>query len=233
MSAAVLSERISGVTSTGRTVGVLVLAHLVAAMFLPFVMLDIVRGSEGLLVNAANHAGTVRAAVLIFFAGTAMAIAVSISAYPVISRHSPATARWLFAIAVAAFTLQTVDNGALMSLLSLSQEYVKAGTTKPEVFETVALIANAMRKWAHFTYLLVAVSWMALLYIALLRCALVPRALAIVGLLACITQIASVSLRVIFGYPPIMELAMPLGPVHLTLAIWLMVKGFDQKSSRA
>ncbi len=234
MSSAVMTESFRSATPvapSGRTLGGLVLAHLVAAMFLPFLMVDIVRGSQGLMVNAASHAGTIRAAVLIFFAGTAMAMAAAIAAYPVVSRHSPAMARWLVAIAVAGFTLQAVDNGALMSLLSLSQEYVKVGPAKPDVFQAVALVAEAMRKWAHFTYLLVAVSWMALLYVALLRCALVPRPLAILGLLACLSQIASVSLRVIFGYEPIMQLAMPLGPIQATLAVWLMVKGFRSSSA--
>lgn len=226
MSTVALPERVGTAKPTGRIVGALVLAHLALALFVPFVMVDGVRGSEGLLVNAAASAGTVRVAALILLFGSALAVALAIAAWPVIRRYSEAMALWLVAIAVAGFTLQTVDNGALMSMLSLSQDYVKAGAAKPDVFEAVGLVANALRKWTHFTYLLVAVSWMALLYVALLRFALVPRALATIGLLGCLTQIAAVTMRVWFGYPPIMELAMPLGPIHLALAVWLMVKGF-------
>src|SRR5690242_3843636 len=124
MNTAVIDKAVSN-KGTGRTVGALVLAHLVFAMFLPFFLIDGIRGKEGLLANAAAHAGEFRTAIMVFFAGTALAIAASAAAWRGVRQYSPALAAWLVAMATAAFTLQAVDSGALMSLLSLSSEMAK------------------------------------------------------------------------------------------------------------
>ena len=233
MSTAVMTQGFVGsAKSTGRTVGALVLAHLALAMFLPFVIVDRIRGTEGILANGAAHASEMRVAILIFFVGTSLAIATSVAAWPVVRQYSSALALWLVTMATAAFTLQAVDSGALMSLLSLSQEYAKAGTAKAEVFEAAGMVANAARRWTHFTYLLVAVSWMALVHFVLYRCALVPRALAVLGMIACFSQIYGVTIRAIWGYPLMMQLAIPLAPIHAAVAVWLMVKGFPERRTQ-
>jgi len=96
---------------TGRIVGVLLLAHFAAALIVPFVLLDRVRGSEGLLTNAAGSPVQVRAAVLLLFAGTAVAVGIAITALPVFLQHSETMAFWLLALAVAGFSLQAVEIG--------------------------------------------------------------------------------------------------------------------------
>ncbi len=141
-------------------------------------------------------------------------------------------AYWLLALATAGFALQAVDNGALLSILSLSQEYAQAGAAKSELFQSLGLVAGAARKWAHYSYLLVAVSWLFLLYCLLYRFRLVPRALAALGLVGCLLQISGVTLRGIFGYPPMTVLAMPLAPIHVAAALWLLVKGFPEIALR-
>ena len=226
MSSAIMAPKIGTARGAGRTVGAFVLAHLALAMFLPFFMLDQIRGTEGIIANAAAHAGEFRAAILIFFLGTSMAIAAAIAAWPAVQRYSSAMALWLVVIAAAAFTLQAVDSGALMAMLSVSQEYAKADASKAQTLEAVSLVLNSLRRWTHFTYLGVAVGWMALLYVVLCRFALVPRLLAAIGFAACLLQMWAVTGRALFGLPLIMALAVPLGPIQLTLALWLMVKGF-------
>jgi hypothetical protein len=135
---------------------------------------------------------------------------------------------WLVALAVAGFTLQTVDNGRILAMLALSQEYARAGSTRPELFQGLALVVGAARKWSHYTYLLVAVVWVFLFFAVLYRFHLVPRALALAGLITSLMQIAGVSLRVIMGFAPEMRLAVPLGPCYLGLAVWLIIKGFAE-----
>jgi hypothetical protein len=215
----------------GRIVGILVLIHLAVGLFVPFVMLDRVKRSVGLVAGAAAGAGQVRAAVLLLFVGGAIAIAIAITSFPVFRRCSPAMALWLLALAIAGFSLQAVDNGALLSALSLSQEYAKADASKMELFQGLAVVVNAARKWAHYCSLLVVVSWMFLLYSVLYRFRLVPRALAALGLVATLLQISGVTLRGLFGYPPETRLAMPLAPAYVALAVWLMVKGFEERHS--
>ncbi|MGH9779835.1 MAG: DUF4386 domain-containing protein [Candidatus Acidiferrales bacterium] len=215
--------------SAGQTVGILLLAHTAAGLIVPFVLLDRVRGSAGLLANAAGSAGQVRAAVLLLFVGSAMAIAITIAAMPVFRRYSSAMALWLLALGVAAFSLQAVDNAAILTMLSLSQEYATAGAAKTELIEALALVAGSARRWAHYSALLMVGSWIFLLYALLYRFRLVPRALAGFGLIASLGQIAGVTLRGLLGYSPMTVLAMPLAPAYVALAVWLMVKGFDER----
>ncbi len=214
---------------TGRIVGLLVFMHLAVGLMLPFIMLDRVKRATGLVQGAAAHPGEVRAAVLLLFVGGAIVIAITIAAFPVIRRCSQAMALWLLALAIAGFSLQAVDNGAILAALSLSQEYAKAQASQVELFQGLGVMANAARKWAHYGALLVAVSWISLFCTALYRFRLVPRVLAGLGIVASLLQIAGVTLRGVLGYPPETRLAMPLAPVYVTLAVWLMVKGFDER----
>jgi hypothetical protein len=223
-----LGAEMDSAARVGRVTGGLVLAHLVAGLIVPFVLLDRVRGTGGFLVNAATSPGQMRAAVILLFAGSAVAIGIAITALPVIGRCSRAAGLWLVALAVAAFSLQAVDSGRLLSLLSLSQEYASAGPARAELFQALGLVAGASRKWAHYSYLLVVGSWICLLYASLFRFRLVPRALAGLGLVAVLLQVYGVTLRALFGYPPDTRLAVPLAPAYILLAVWLLVKGFSR-----
>jgi len=210
----------------GRLVGLLLLVHLAVGLITPFILLDQVRGSAGLLANAAGSPVQFRTAVLLLMVGSAMALAVAVAGGPVFRRHGESTAFALPALAVAAFSLQVVDTAALMSLLALSQEYVRPDAVKGELHQTLAVVIGAGRGWVHYSYLLVAVSWILLLNAALFRFRLVPRALAALGAAASLLQITGVSVLGLLGSAPIMVMAMPLAPAYLGLAGWLMIRGF-------
>jgi Domain of unknown function (DUF4386) len=212
-----------------RTVGILLLLHIAVGLSTPFILLHAPIGPRGFLLDAAENALQLRTAVFLLTVGSAFAIGVAVVALPLLRRYSSAMAFWLLALAVAAFVLQVVDNGRLLSMLSLSQEYARTGTPNSELFQSLAFVVGSARKWAHFMYLLVAVSWIFLLFTLMFRFRLVPRALAAFGIIASLLQIIGVPLRVVMGYPPEMRVAMPLAPAYVTLALWLLVKGFDEQ----
>lgn len=216
---------------SGRAVGVLLLLHLAVGLIVPFAMLDRVRGDAGFLERAAASPDLVRAAVFLLFAGSAIAIGISIAALPVFRRFSSGASLWLLAMAVAGFSLQAVDNGALLSMLSLSEEYAEASAPRADLVQALSLAVGSARRWAHFTSLLVVGSWILLLCSLLYRTRLVPRTLAAFGILGSVLQITGVPLRALSGLAPDPRLAMPLAPAYVALAVWLMVKGFDQRPS--
>ena len=82
-------------------------------------------------------------------------------------------------------------------MLSLSQEYAKAGAGKVDLFQALAVG-----------------SWIFLLCGLLYRFRLVPPALAAFGLVGSVFQITGVTLRALWGYPPEPRLAMPLAPAY-------------------
>lgn len=213
---------------TGRIAGGLLLLHFAFGLMVPFMLLHApVVAKPGFLGNAATHATQLRVAVFMLFAGSAIPIAVSICSFGWFRRHSQGAALWLIVIATAGFALQAADNAALMSLLSLSERYTEAAVSgQTAAFEGLAIVAGAARRWAHYTALLLAVTWIVAFCATLFRSRAVPRALAALGVVAALLQIGSVTLRGFLGYPPEMRLAMPLAPVYVAIAIWLMVKGF-------
>jgi hypothetical protein len=227
MSGSVTTEH-SG-KSVGRTVGVLLLLHLAAGLTVPFILLHSLTAPPGFLANGAGIPNQVRATVLLLFVGSAIAIGISCAAWSVFRQYSSAMALWVLAFAVASFSLQAVDNAHLLSMLSLSQEYVKAGADKADLFQALAIVVGSARKWSHYSFLLVVGTWILLLCGVLYRFRLVPRALAAFGLVGSMLQIAGVTLRGLWGYPPETRLAMPLAPAYVALALWLIVKGFDER----
>ncbi len=212
----------------GRTVGILILLHLALGLITPFVIIDHIRTPAGLLVNAAANAAQLRVAVLLLFVGSAIPLAIASTAWPVLRRYNSAMALWLFALASTGFTLQVVDGGALLSTLSLSQEYAKPEAATVGAFQSVGIAVSAIRKWTHFTYLLVAVSWIFLFCATLYRFRLAPRILTSLGIITGAFQIYGVTLRTIFGYAPQMLLAIPLAPAYVAIAVWLIARGFDE-----
>lgn len=213
----------------GRTVGVLLLLHLAAGLIVPFILLHPLVSPQGFLASAATIPNQVRAAVMLLFAGSAMPIGACCVALRVFRQYNSAAAYWLLALAVTSFALQAADNAHLLSMLSLSQAYAEAGSANTQVFQTVGVALGALRKWSHYSFLLVVGCWIFLLHCFLYRFRLVPRVLAAFGLLGAVGQIAGVTLRGLWGYPPETRLAMPLAPAYVAVAVWLIVKGFDER----
>ena len=215
--------------TAGRTVGVLLLLHLAAGLITPFILLHPLVSPPGFLGSAATIPNQVRAAVMLLFVGSALTIGVSCAALGTFRQYSAAAAYWLLSLAIASFALQAADNAHLLSMLSLSQAYAEAGSSSTQLFQTVAVALGALRKWSHYSFLLVVGCWIFLLNSLLYRFRVVPRVLAAFGLLGAIGQIAGVTLRGLWGYSPETRLAMPLAPAYLALGIWLIVRGFAER----
>src|SRR3954469_16144557 len=223
----------SSAKDVGKTVEVLLLLHLTAGLMVPFMMLHTLVSPPGFLASAAAIPNQVRAAVFLLFFGSALAIGIAAAAWSVFRQYSAAMALCLLALAIASFTLQAVDNAHLLSMLALSQQYLEAGPAKTELFQSLALVVGAARKWSHYSFLLMIGSWIFLLYSLLYRFRLVPRWLAAVGLLGAVGQIAGVTLRGPWGLPPETRLAIPLAPAYVALAVWLIVRGFDERNRQS
>jgi len=180
--------------TVGRTVGLLVLLQGIGAALVNFVLFAPVIAPPGFLVNAAPHALRVGATALLGILAGAVATAIAITVLPLFKKYSERMALWLLALAIAAFALAVVENGTLMSLLSLSQAYAASNGADPASFEGLRGVVAASRNWAHFTHLVVGGSTFLVLYATTFRFALIPRALAALGNAAFVLQMATVSL---------------------------------------
>ena len=217
--------------SMGRIIGILLLVQL-AGLIVPFVLLHpLTTGPAGFLANAAGASLQIKVAVFLLFANCGLTIGIAIPALPLFRHYSEAMALWLVVLSVIMFLLQAVDNVHVLSMLSLSQQYAQAGGPA-ELFQTLAAVVGSTRRWAHYSELLVIDCWIFLLYSLLYRLALVPRALAVFGLLTVMLHFTGIPLPGFMGYSLVTMMGVPMAFSHVALAIWLMVKGFEDRHRR-
>lgn len=214
--------------NAGRTAGALIILQALGGYLSNFGLLGPATAPPGFLVNAAPHALRVGMAALVGMVAGALATAIAITVLPVFRKYSERMAMAFLALAIAALSLAVVENGRVMSLLSLSQAYVASGATDPAAFAGLRGVVAASRNWAHFTHLMVGGSTFFVFYATTFRFALIPRALAGFGMAAVALQVATVSLPLLGGRVMLPLLA-PAGIAHLALALWLLVKGFPDK----
>jgi hypothetical protein len=125
------------------------------------------------------------------------------------------------------FLLQAVDNVHILSMLSLSQQYAQAGGAG-ELFQPLAAAVGSTRRWAHFTELLVIDCWLFLFYIVLCRFRLVPRTLAAFGLITVMLHFTGIPLPGFLGFSIVTLMGVPMAVSQITLAVWLMLRGFQE-----
>jgi hypothetical protein len=214
--------------NTGRVAGVLILVQGIGGYLTNFGIIGPALAPPGFLVSAAPHALRVGISALLGIVAGAFATLIAITVWPIFKKYSERMALLFLAFAVAALALAVVENGRLMSLLSLSQAYAASGATDPAAFEGLRGVVAAGRNWAHFTHLIVGGSTFFVLYATTFRFALIPRALAAFGMAAAALQVATVSLPLLGGHV-IFPLLAPAGIANLALVLWLLVKGFADK----
>jgi uncharacterized protein DUF4386 len=220
--------KMRSVKGTGRIIGILLVFQL-PGLIVPFVLLlPLTTGPQNYLAHAVEYSFQIRLAVFLLFANCALTIGITIAAFRIFRQYSEAMALWLLAGSVIMFLLQAVDNVHVLSMLSLSQEYAQA-RGPDELFQTLAAVVGSTRRWAHFTELLAIDCWIFLLYSVLYRFALVPRALAAFGLLTVMLHFTGIPLRGFLGYSLVTLMGVPMALSHMTLAIWLVAKGFDER----
>jgi hypothetical protein len=218
----------------GQTVGILLLLQLAAGLTVPFILLGpLIMGSPGFLSAAAENSFQIRSAVFISFVGGALTVSLGITALPVFRRYSSAAALWFLAVCIISCTLDLVHDGTVMSMLSLSQQYVNGGAADPGIYQVVGAAVASARRWAHAAQLVAIGGWIFVFYSSLLRFVLIPRALAALGLIGIMLQFTGVTLMMLLGYSTIGVMAMPLLPIQIVVAGWLMVKGFNERLPEA
>jgi hypothetical protein len=216
--------------SIGRLIGMLLFVQLVG-LSLPFILLTPITTS-GFLENAAGISFQIKVAVFLLFANAALTVGIAIGAFPVIREYSERVALWFVAISVIWFVMQAIDNAHIMSMLSLSQQYADGGADAG-LYQALGSMLRSTRKWVHYTELLVIDTWFFVFYGLLFRFALVPRTLAIVGLIAVVIHLIAIPLPMFLGYPSVMPmLGISLAVSHIVVGTWLVVKGFGEQPPR-
>jgi len=216
--------------SASRWLAALLLAQLVLAPIANFVLLgDAFGGAGGFLVNAAPRATALASAALLSFAIAVLSAGIAVVLWPVLRPSCERLALALAVLGAAGIALSGLEITAMLSMLSLSQAYVAAGTPDEALYQALRGVVGAQRNWAHLVQLLMGGAILLAMYASLFRRRLVPRWLAGFGMLAAASQMIAVT-KPFFGGWVVFPMLAPLGAAQLVLLGWLVFKGMQPRS---
>ena len=184
------------------------------------------------LVSVSENAGLVGTGALLLFIGGACASGIAISLYPVLKKFNAGLALGAVGFRISEGVLRFVSVCALLSLITLSQQFVKAGAPDSSYFQTLGVLVYEGHRWVYNVGSLLAFSTGALLYyIIFYRTKLVPRWISVWGLVAAILGMLSCVLVLVgliapFGTEQVV-MNLPMFPQEMVLAAWLIAKGFN------
>ncbi len=211
-------------------VGVLFIIATVAALLSkPF--LGPIDASNYLVSISANGNQVTIGALLAFIAAAASA-SIAISLYPILRKYREGLALGAVGFRLIEGVFYIVGVIGILSLVTLSQEFVKAGSPDSSYFQTLGALLLAGYHWAGNVGSLLAFCLGALIYYYIFfQTKLVPRWLSVWGLVGaalCMVAGLLVMFRAIGPMSTVqIVLALPIGVQEMVLAVWLIVKGFN------
>jgi hypothetical protein len=182
------------------------------------------------LVKLSAQGNQIVVGVLFAFIAAAGSASIAISLYPVLRKFNESLALGAVGFRLIEAVFYMVAALGLLSLLSLSREYVSAGSPAASDFQVLGALLLAVRNWANFVFGVVSFCLGGLMYYYVFyRSKLIPQWLSVWGLVG-VALLLSMALLIMFGSEPsgrILLLALPIALQEMVLAVWLILKGFN------
>lgn len=161
-------------------------------------------------------------------------LGIGILLYPIIKRFSNSLSIGFLNFRIIASTLVILGTILLLSILALSQEFVKNSTQNTLDFEAIGNVLKITRDYInHVFMILVLCTGNFMLYLLLMKSKLIPQWLSVWGLFGTLLS-AIASVLILFQVVEVITteyliLNVPTAMLELILGIWLIVKGFDKR----
>ena len=204
-----------------------------AAIVVPLLSMPFTRyiNAPDYLVNvAANTNQVVTGAIVeLIYAFTCTSIAIWL--YPVLRKQNESLAIGAVGFRLIEGIFYIVGIVGLLSLVTLSQEFVKAGAPDASYFQSLGALILAAREWAGVLGSAAFILGALMYYYVFYRSKLIPRWLSAWGLIGVPFWIAAELLRMFGIIEPFSTnailLDLPIAVNEVVLAVWLIVKGFN------
>ena len=209
-----------------RIVGALFIVATVAYS-LGVVLLDPILGASDYLTNiSANENTVIIGAFLVLIDAVAVA-GIAILIYPVLKKHNETLALGYVGARIGESLLFSVNVITTLTLLTLSQEFAKAGALDTSYYQILGTVLLAAGNWAYLLGLGLAFAISALiLNFVLYQSKLIPRWLSGWGFIGAALVFANFLLES-FGINPVEIFFLPIAVQEMVFAVWLIVKGFN------
>jgi hypothetical protein len=189
-------------------------------------------GDADYLAKLAGNQTSVISGALIEFIWAATCAGIALASYPILRRYNSGLALASVAFRVIEGVFVLVGTLSMLSLLTLSQDFIRAGAPAVSTFQTSSAVLLAVRDWSHNVISALAFSVGALMYYAVLYSSnLIPRWLSGWGFLGALLGLAATlyaALTNSFDTGSVHTyLNIPVGVSEIMLALWLIAKGFN------
>jgi hypothetical protein len=207
--------------------GVLYFLGIIAGVFSMVPVIDI----PDYLIQISANAGQVNSGAFFQFLMTAAHVGMAITLYPILKKHNESLALGYVGSRLVAAAFNVIGVVILLLLLTLSQEFVKAGTPVSSHFQTIGELLRIGRDLVnHVGVILILSIGNLMFYYLLYQIKLVPRWLAGWGLVGTAVTIVASYLFMFRSINLMTSVYMdiPLALQEMIFAVWLIVKGFNQ-----
>lgn len=209
--------------------GVLFITATVAYS-LAVVLLDPILGDSDYLTNISANENTLIIGTFLVLIDAVAVAGIAIVIYPVLKKHNETLALGYVGARIGESLLFSVNVITTLTLLTLSQEFVKAGSLDTSYYQTLGTVLLAAGNWAYLLGLGLAFAISAMiLNFVLYQSKLIPRWLSVWGFIGAALVFANYLLES-SGINPVEILFLPIAVQEMVFAIWLIVKGFNKES---
>lgn len=213
-------------TKVGRIVGALFLTLMIAYSIGAFVLIDPVLNSADYLSGISTHRAPVMLGIVLELVNGFAYIGIAILVFPFLKTYSESMALGYVVFRIVEFVMQIISDLSPLLLTSLSEIHAISESTDVSSLYYLGSELLALRHWANEMVFLNYAFGAIIFYYWLFKTNLVPRFLAIWGLVGAPLVIANVILE-IFGYNQVVLLGLVMGVNEVVLGIWLLIKGFN------
>ncbi len=217
---------------TATIVGALYITTTVASGLIVGLLVPIIEEPDNLINVLANENPLIMGMLSLFILAVAVA-GIGIMLYPILKKLNESMGIGYFAARIIEAVTYILMSIGLLSLLTLSKEFVKAGAPDAFFFQTGGTLIMAASDWAFMFSSIVFSLGALMLYYLLYKSKLIPRWLSAWGLLGAPLFFAAAWLP-LFGYHAgstiAISLSLPLTLQEIVLGGWVIVKGFNSSA---
>ena len=216
------------------------IAIIVGVLFIIATVVDVVSHSifinpllddPNYLISASANQNQLIAGVILKLIAAFACAGIAIWLYPVLKKHNSALALGAASFRIIECILYIAAVIGLLSILTLSQEYVKAGSQITSFFPASGSVLLAVREWAGQLAVIAFTVGAMMYYSVFFQSKLIPRWLAGWGFLGAalslVAALLSLSGQVVPFSTVSILLNLPIGVQEMVLALWLIAKGFN------
>ncbi|WP_233711195.1 DUF4386 domain-containing protein [Lederbergia citrisecunda] len=224
-------DKMNSNKKAAKIVGVLFILAAIAAI-IGLTLYDPILNGPDYLIKGSEHANQVILGALMELILVVSVVGTATTMFPILRKYNETIALWHVCFRFLEAVIITVGVISVLSLLTLSREFVTAGAPDSTSFQASGILLKAVHDWTFLLGPLFMLGINTMMYSYLFyKSKLVPRFISILGMIGA-TCVFICALLVMFGVIQQISvwggiLALPVAANEMILAVWLIVKGFN------